>query len=198
MLGNSHIFSNLILSATGIFIFYKYYYRLPVTNRILCGIFILSISLHALIEMLALTNLKLPDNLPTLASVGERTIGAVCLVSATWCLVMRYRSENLLLFSTIGLGLLLFYCIIQFRIEFMGLIIQPFCIIVTLLISCLGLGNKQKNALWIIFSMMLLAIATKAPAIAIPMDPVDINRYLLVLALVCFGNAIRDQYKILF
>ena len=198
MLTNPHIFSNLILSLTGVFIFYKYYNLQPFANRILWGFFLLTISLNALTELLVFAGLQIPESFQDIIRDSERTLGAVCLVSAAWCLIMRYEAKNLMLFSTIGLGLLLLFCITYFNVQFMGLIIQPFCIIVTLLISCLGLGNKQKSALWVIVSMTLLALSTKSHKIPLPMDPIDINRYMMVLAIVCFGNAIRDEYKILF
>ncbi|MCE7043390.1 hypothetical protein [Dyadobacter sp. CY312] len=145
-----------------------------------------------------LFGLNLPDKATEIALSLERTLGAVAVVSATWCLIMRYKSGSFLFYSTLSIGLLLFYCIVWYRIAFMGLIIEPFCIIITLLICCLGLANKQKSALWIIFSMMSIALATKSREIPIPMDPIDINRYLMVLAVICSGYALRDQYKILF
>ena len=195
---NSHVFSNLILCLTGIFIFYKYYNLQPHFNRMLWGIFFLSISFTALTELITLSGLNLPDRSTETALLLERTLGAVAVVSATWCLVMRYKSGSFLFYSTLALGLLLFYCIVWYRIAFMGLIIEPFCIIITLLICCLGLAGKQKSALWIIFAMMFVALATKSRDIPIPMDPIDINRYLMVLAVICSGYALRDQYKILF
>ena len=198
MLTNPHIFSNLILSLTGVFIFYKYYNLQPFTNRILWGFFLLTISLNALVELLVFAGLEIPENVQNIIRDSERTFGSVCLVSAAWCLIMRYEAKNLMLFSTIGLGLLLLFSITWFNVQFMGLIIQPFCIIVTLLISCLGLGNRQKSALWVIVSMTLLALSAKSHRIPLPMDPIDINRYMMVLAIICFGNAIRDEYKILF
>jgi hypothetical protein len=195
---NSHVFSNLTLCLTGIFVFYKYYQSQPHFNRMLWGIFLLSISFTALIELLLLSGLPIPDKATEIALSLERTLGAVAVVSATWCLIMHHESGFFLFYSTVVIGLLLFYCIVWYRVEFMGLIIEPFCIIITLLICCLGLVNKQKSALWIIFSMMFVALATKSREIPIPMNPIDINRYLMVLAVICSGNALRDQRKILF
>jgi len=195
---NPNIFSSLILGVACIFVFYKYYNLLPFYNRVLWGIFSLSISLNALAELIAITFPAIPETMPELTLACERTLGAVAVVSASWCVVMRYEARNFLLFSTIGLGMLLFYCIVMYQVQFMGLIIQPFCIIVSLLIACIGLATKQKSSLWIIFSMMFLALASKAREIPIPMEPIDINRYMMLLSVICFGYAIRDQYKILF
>jgi len=119
-------------------------------------------------------------------------------VTASWCLIMRYESGKYLFYSTVGLGTLLFYCITWYQVEYVGLIIKAFCILVALLISCVGLANRQKSALWTLFSMMLLALSTKSGKLPLPMDPVDINHYMMVLSVICVGMAVRDQYKILF
>jgi len=198
MLTNPHVFSNLILSLTGAFIFYKYYRLQPFTNRIIWGIFLLTIILNALLEVLIFAGLQNMENIHDLSLACERTLGSVCLVSASWCVVMRYRAKKELLIYTVGFGLVLFYCITWYRVQFLGLIIQPFCFIVALLISCLGLANKQKSAFWVILSLTLLALSTKSQHFTIPMHPIDINRYMTVLAVICFGNALRDEYKILF
>jgi len=198
MLINPHVFSNLILSLTGVFIFYKYYKLHSFTNRVIWGIFLLTIILNAIVELLVFAGLKNIENLHNLTLAAERTLGSVCLVTASWCIIMRYNARRQLLVYTVALGLLLFYYIVWFNVQFLGLIIQPFCIIVALLISCLGLANKQKSAFWVILSLTLLALSSKSQQISIPMHPIDINRYMTVLAVICFGNALRDEYKILF
>jgi hypothetical protein len=195
---NPNLFSNLTLCLTGIFVFYKYLSRQPYFNRLLWSIFLLTISLTAFTELLMFTGLRLPDSFPVIALSLERTLGSISVVSATWCLIMRYKSGKFLFYSTVLIGLLLFYCIVWYHVEFMGLIIQPLCLIITLLICCLGLAGKQTSALWIIFSMMFVALATKSREIPIPMSPLDINRYMMTLAVLCSGRALRDEFKVLF
>jgi hypothetical protein len=198
VLRNPHIFSNLVLSFTSLFIFFKYFKRQTTVNKWLWGIFMFSIAIVSLTDLLLYAGVESLEGTHDFVISGEMTLGAMCLVSASWCLIMRYNGGSFLLLSTILLGLLLFYCITWFRVEYVGLIIKSFCILVTLLISCVGLASKQKSALWVIFSMMLLALSTKSGNLPIPMDPVDINRYMMALAVVCVGWAARDQYKILF
>jgi hypothetical protein len=198
ILNNPHIFSNVVLSFTSLFIFFKYFNRQPTIARWLWGIFLVSISLVALTDSLIYAGVGFLENIRTVVVAGEMTLGALCLVSASWCLIMRYKGGNFLLLSTVSLGLLLFYCITWFNVEYVGLIIKSLCILVTLLISCVGLANKQKSALWVVFSMMLLALSTKSGRLPIPMDPLDINHYMMVLSVICVGLAVRDQYKVLF
>jgi hypothetical protein len=198
LLANPHIFSNLILSFTGVFIFMRYFRSQPVNNRWLWGIFLVSISVSALADLLLVARMEKLEDLRRILDAGEMTLGAVCLVVASWCLIMKTEASKMLFIGTLGFGGTLFYCVTWFKVEYVSLIVKAFCIVVTLLICCLGLGNRQKSALWVIFSMMFFALATKSKAIPIPMHPVDISHYLMVLAILCIGRAIRDEYKILF
>ncbi|GGH46082.1 hypothetical protein ACN9ML_16890 [Dyadobacter endophyticus] len=195
---NPHIFSNLVLTITSLFVFFRYFRQQPVLIRWLWGIFFGSISLVALTDLLFYAGVEGLEMAREIFGAGEMTLGAMCLVTASWCLIMRYDSGKYLFYSTVGLGALLFYCITWFRVEYVGLIIKAFCILVALLISCVGLANRQKSALWTLFSMMLLALSTKSGKLPLPMDPVDINHYMMVLSVICVGRAVRDQYKILF
>lgn len=198
LLSNPHIVSNLILSFTGVFIFLRYFRFQSVYNKGLWGIFLFSISASALADFLVFVGLPVMEDIRRILDAGEMTMGAVCLVVATWCLIMKTESSRLLFIGTLIFGATLFYCVIWFRVEYVSLIVKAFCIVVTLLICCLGLGSRQKSALWVIISMMFFALATKAKIIPIPMHPVDINHYLMVIAIICIGNAVRDEYKTLF
>ena len=198
LLANPHVFSNLILSFTGVFIFMRYFRSQSVNNRWLWGIFLFSISISALADLLLFSGIVALENTRVILDAGEMTLGAVCLVVASWCLIMKVEASKMLFVSTLVFGGTLFYCVTWFRVEYVSLIIKAFCIVVTLLICCLGLGNRQKSALWVIFSMMLFALATKSKMIPVPMHPIDVSHYLMALAIICIGRAIRDEYKILF
>ncbi len=198
LLANPHIFSNLILSFTGVFIFMRYFRSQPLNSRCLWGIFLFSISVSALTDLLLFAGMEVLAYAKRIVDAGEMTLGAVCLVVASWCLIMKAEASRLLFVGTLVLGGTLFYCVTWFQVEYVSLIIKAFCIVVTLLICCLGLGNRQRSALWVILSMMCLALATKSKVIPLPMHPEDINHYLMALAIICIGKAMRDEYKVLF
>lgn len=198
LLVNPHIFSNLILSFTAVYIFLRYFKSQFVNNQWLWGIFLFSISLSALTDLLFFAGIEGLGLVKKIVDAGEMTVGAVCLVVASWCLIMKTEATTLLLVSALVIGTSLFYAVVWYKVEYVSLIIMAFCIIVTLLICCLGLAYKQKSALWIIFSMMFFAFATKAGTIPLPMHPVDINHYMMVLAVICIGRAMKDKYKVLF
>jgi hypothetical protein len=198
ILTNSHIFSNLVLSVAGVFVFLKYFKSQNLQSRFLWGIFLLSISLNAGVELLVFAGWKSLESVHAVTTLAETTLGAVCLVVASYSLIMRYQVSNAQLGSTVLVGLFLFFSILFYRVEYVGWIIQPFCIVVTLCTSCLGLAYRQKSALWVVFAMTLLALSAKSQKIPLPMHPLDLNHYMVVLAIICVGKAVRDQYKILF
>ncbi|MCF2442531.1 hypothetical protein L0657_01085 [Dyadobacter sp. CY345] len=198
ILTNSHIFSNLVLSIASAFVFLKYFKSQSLNSRLLWGIFLFSISINAGIELLVFAGWKKLEFLHSITQSAGMTLGAICLVVASYSLIMRYPISNLVLIYTVSIGLTLFISILFYKVEYVALIIQPFCIIITLCTSCLGLAYRYKSALWVVFAMTLLAIAAKSQNIPLPMHPLDLNHYIIVLALVCVGKAVRDQYKILF
>lgn len=198
ILTNSHIFSNLVLSIAGVLVFLKYFKAQTLQSRLLWGIFLLSISMNAGVELLVFAGVEKLENIHTITQTVEMTLGAICLVVASFSLILRYATSNLMVIVTLTLGLILFLSITLYNVPFVGLIIQPFCIIVTLCIACLGLAYRHKSALWVVFSMTLLAVSAKSHAIPLPMHPLDLNHYIMVLAIICVGRAVQDQYKILF
>jgi hypothetical protein len=198
ILTNSHIFSNLVLCTAGVFVFLKYFKSQNLQSRLLWGIFLLSISLNAGIELLVFAGWESLGFINIVTTVAETTLGAVCLVVASYSLIMRYQVSNILLGSTLLFGFVLFLSILFYKVEYVGWIIQPFCIVVTLCTSCLGLAYRQKSALWVVLAMTLLALSAKSQKIPLPMHPLDLNHYIVVLSIICVGKAVRDQYKILF
>ncbi|MDQ6479591.1 hypothetical protein [Dyadobacter sp. LHD-138] len=198
ILTNSHIFSNLVLSTAGVFVFLKYFKSQNLQSRLLWGIFLLSISLNAGVELLVFAGWEDLRFVHTVTTVAETTLGAVCLVVASYSLIMRYQVSNMVLGATILFGMALFLSILFYKVEYVGWIIQPFCIVVTLCTSCLGLAYRQKSALWVVFAMTLLALSAKSQKIPLPMHPLDLSHYIVVLSIICVGKAVRDQYKILF
>lgn len=198
ILTNSHIFSNLVLGIAAAFVFLKYFKSQSLNSRLLWGVFLLSISINAGVELFVFAGWERLEFLQPVTQSAEMTLGAICLVVASYGLIMRYPISNLVLISTLLIGLTLFASILFYKVQYVALIIQPFCIIVTLCTSCLGLAYRYKSALWVVFAMTLLAIAAKSQNIPLPMHPLDLNHYIVVLAVICVGKAVRDQYKVLF
>lgn len=198
ILTNSHIFSNLVLSIAGVLVFLKYFKAQTIQSRLLWGIFLLSISINAAVELLVFAGVENLEMIQIITRAAEMTLGAICMVVASFGLILKYTPSIMVMISTFVLGVTLFLSILIYKVPFLGLIVQPFCIIVTLCISCLGLAYRQKSALWVVLAMTLLAVSAKSKSIPLPMHPLDLNHYIVVLAIICVGRAVQDQYKILF
>ncbi|GLU53070.1 hypothetical protein [Dyadobacter frigoris] len=198
ILTNSHIFSNLVLSIAGVLVFLKYFKAQTLQSRLLWGIFLLSISINAVVELFVIAGVRQLQTVNIITQAAGTTLGAICLVVASFSLILKYRPSVMVMISTLALGVTLFLSILIYKVPYVGLIIQPFCIIVTLCISCLGLAYRQKSALWVVLAMTLLAVSAKSQSIPLPMHPLDLNHYIVVLAIICVGRAVQDQYKILF
>lgn len=198
ILTNSHIFSNLVLSIAGVLVFLKYFKAQTIQSRLLWGIFLFSISINAAVELLIFARVEKLESIQLITRAAEMTLGAICMVVASFSLILKYTPSILVMICTLALGLTLFLSILIYNVPFVGLIVQPFCIIVALCISCLGLAYRQKSALWVVLAMTLLALSAKSQSIPLPMHPLDLNHYIVVLSIICIGRAVQDQYKILF
>ena len=126
------------------------------------------------------------------------TLGTIGLLFGAWCLVMRINASPKLLAGAVVFAILVIGGIYFFKINFLATIFYAFCILVTLIICCIGLAAREKSALWLLFGTMLLAFTTKLHLIFIYIDPRDLGNYVSVFALICIGKAIRYEYEKLF
>ncbi|GAB2801822.1 hypothetical protein GCM10027275_55000 [Rhabdobacter roseus] len=194
----AHVFSDLVLCVTALAVFLVYFQKQPIYNRLLWGIFMMSISLTALAGVFLFAGW---DELAYVRESLQRlelTLGAVCMVVASWALINRRDTGRLAFWGTIGVGAGIFLGLAWYGLGVMVQIIQPLCLVITLLIACLGLARRQKSALWVVFSMTLLALAAKSKSIPLPIHPIDVNHYLIALSTFCAGKAAQFEYSILF
>ncbi|WP_247231938.1 hypothetical protein [Telluribacter sp. SYSU D00476] len=187
----TYIISDFILCITGLVVFVVFFNKQSIYNRLLWGIFILSIAMTSLVGVFLFAGF---DSLQPIYSSLDRlqsTLGAVCMVVASWGLIMLSETGRLTFWGTIGAGSGVYFGLQWFNMIAMVKVVQPLCLVITLIIACWGLLRKQKSALWVVFSMMLLALAAKA-------GMADINHYLIALGIYCAGKAVQNEYQILF
>jgi hypothetical protein len=195
---NPQVVSNLLLAVTSVLIFYKNFTIFSKLNRYLWGIFLLSISASAWINMFYYAGVHVENDWIVFVHILNLTFGTLGLLFGGWCLVMRINASPKLLAGGVVFAILLMGGIYFFKINFLAPIFYAFCILVTLIICCVGLAAREKSALWLLFGTMLLAITTKLNVIFIYIDPRDLGNYVSVFALICIGKAIRYEYEKLF
>ncbi|TAE31966.1 MAG: hypothetical protein EAZ91_05790 [Cytophagales bacterium] len=187
----SHVISEAALAITGVGVFWSFFGRLPLYNRLLWGFFLLTISLAALAGAVRFAGytviIPLHESVQTLAS----TLGIACVVIAAWAFVMG-RTVSLMSFSiTLIIGLLLFVVFLLPDVRVFRPVVSSLGILVVMLLGVLGLMRRVPNALWIVIAVMLAAIGTKAGSFADLMNPTDFYHYMLALSLLGFGKAVQ-------
>jgi hypothetical protein len=194
----NHIISDLILFMTGLGVFLVFFQKQSIYNRLLWGIFIMSIAMTALVGVFLFAGFDWLQPIHSSLQRLESTLGAVCMVVASWGLIMLTETGRLTFWGTIGAGTGIYFGLSWFQLGVMVQIVQPLCLVITLVIACWGLLRKQKSALWVVFSMMLLTLAVKVTSMSLPLHPIDINHYLIALGIYCAGKAVQNEYQILF
>lgn len=198
ILTNPHFFSNLVIIFSTIIIIRKYFIKQSKYNAILLITFSTLIVFRAVIDLLSHFIISELTSFYNYALSAAMILAPICLVSAIWSIVMHKPSTLLQASVTLLFGLIILSYVIVLKVNYFGIVIQSFCILITMLISILGLVSRQKSALWIIIAMMFYALLIKSESLPIPMDPIDIEHYLLTLTILCLGTAVNSQYKYIF
>ncbi len=193
-----HSLSELILSVTAFAVFLIYFQKIAIYSRLLWGIFLISLSITALLT--SLWYLGWDTLTPLINSFRrlENTLGPVCMLVAVWGLISHTEADRFTFWGTIGTGTGLFFGLVWYRMETLIQIVQPLCIVIVLLIACWGLLQRQKSALWVVFSMTLLALSSKLRLELRPEVAVDPYHLLVAIATFCLGKAIQFEHRTLF
>ncbi len=198
ILTNPHFFSNLVLFFTTIIIIRKYFIKQAKYNGILLIIFASLIALRAVVDLMStifIDELQLAYGYILAASM---IIAPICLVSAIWSIINHRPATLLQTVATIIFASIILAYVIYLKINYFGIIIQSFSILMVMITSIIGLVSRQKSALWIIVAMMFYALLIKSETLPIPMAPLDIEHYLLTLTILCIGKAVNSQFKYIF
>ncbi|WP_146202226.1 hypothetical protein [Dyadobacter jejuensis] len=170
----------------------------PRYNCLLFGIFISCILGTAVADILIYLGVHRLEMTYEMFLLASTVVGPICLVSVTWSLIRHKPTNPLQFWVTLLLGIGMLVTLIEFGVQYLGVIVQSFCILVVMLTSLLGLANRQKSALWIIIAMILYALTAKAGKIPLPANPKDLEHYLLALTLLSMGKAFTNEFRYLF
>lgn len=194
----THSLSELILSVTAFAVFLIYFQKQAIYNRLLWGVFLITLSITAMLT--ALWYVGWESLKPVIDSFHrlENTLGPICMMVASWVLIDNLEATRFTFWGTIGTGTGLFFGLVWYRMEALIQVVQPLCIVIVMLIACWGLARRQKSALWVIFAMTILALSSKLRlelSADIALDPYHI---LVAIATFCLGKAMEFQHRTLF
>jgi hypothetical protein len=187
----SHILSSSILAGTGFGVFWHFFGRISLFNRLLWGFFLLTTSLAALIGVIHYAGNESLEPLHRSMIVLSDTLGVVCVVTAVYAL-LNQRTLSLITFvATVLFGLFLFISLLLPEARVFTPIVPSLGILVLMLLAVFSLLQRNKRGLWVVFAAMMMGLATKAEAFDGFIHPTDFGHYANTLALWFFGKAVE-------
>jgi uncharacterized membrane protein YfhO len=193
----SHILSGSILAGAGIGVFWHFFGRLSLFNRLLWGFFLLTTSLAALIGVIHYAGNESLEPLHRSMIILSDTLGVVSVVTAVYAL-LNQRTLSLITFvATILFGLFLFISLLLPDVRVFTPIVPSLGILVLMLLAVFSLLQRNKRGLWVVLAAMMMGLATKAESVNSIMHPTDFYHYATTLALWFFGKAAEHRPKAL-
>lgn len=189
----SHMISDAVLAATSVWVFSTAFRRVPFYGRLLWGFFFLTIALAALVGVLTFAGLDVLEPLHASLTMLAGSLGVVAVVVATYATVLDRLLSPVAFSVSLGVGILLFVLLFLPEVGVFAPVVAALGILLVMLLAVLALLRKQQWAVWIVVAVMLMAFATKVEHVVLPLHPLDAYHYLIALALVCFGYAMRKR-----
>ncbi|WP_179830326.1 DUF6962 family protein [Spirosoma fluviale] len=185
----SHILSGSILAGAGVGVFWHFFGRISLFNRLLWGFFLLTTSVAALIGVALFAGNESLEPLHRSMIVLSDTLGVVCVVTAVYAL-LNQRTLSLISFvTTILFGLFLFISLLLPDVRVFTPIVPSMGILALMLLAVFSLLQRNKRGLWVVLAAMMMGLATKADSFNSLIHPTDFYHYATTLSLWFFGKA---------
>ncbi|RRB02264.1 DUF6962 family protein [Larkinella rosea] len=191
----SNMVSDAVLCFTGVWVFWRFFREMSWYNRVLWGLFLITISMTALVGILRFAGIQrvipLHESLETLAA----SLGVVSVIVGVWGLIQKQTISRTGFILTVSVGVLLFLLLLM--VPLVGTfqpVVPSLGMVIVLLIAFLGVVRRDPRASWIVLAVMIIALATRAGWHQnIPIHPIDFYHYTLSLSLLCFGKAVQNR-----
>ncbi|GAB3499144.1 hypothetical protein GCM10027341_21820 [Spirosoma knui] len=185
----SHILSGSVLAGAGFGVFWHFFGRISLFNRLLWGFFLLTTSLAALIGVALYAGNDALKPLHSSMIVLSDTLGVVCVVTAVYALLNRRTLTLLTFVAAVLFGLFLFISLLLPDVRVFTPIVPSLGILALMLLAVFSLLQRNKRGLWVVLAAMMMGLATKADAFDGIIHPTDFFHYANALALWFFGKA---------
>ncbi|GAB4010489.1 hypothetical protein GCM10028808_21510 [Spirosoma migulaei] len=185
----SHILSGSILAGAGVGVFWHFFGRISLFNRLLWGFFLLLTSLAALIGVIYFAGNESLEPLHQSMIILSDSLGVVCVVTAVYALLNQRKLSLTTFTTTILIGLCLFISLLLPDVRVFTPIVPSLGILVLMLMAVFSLLQRNKRGLWVVMATMMMGLATKADAFSSLIHPTDFYHYATTVALWFFGKA---------
>jgi hypothetical protein len=188
----SNMVSDAVLAFTGIWVFWRYFQELSWYNRVLWGLFLITISMAALIGILMFAGLQIVVPLHRSMETLAGSLGVVSVIVGVWGLILKQKITRRSFIITVSLGLGLFLLLlVNPVVGAFTPVIPSLGMVIVLLIAFLGVLRRDPRASWIVLAVMIVALATQmGKSKNLPINPIDFYHYTLSLSLLCFGKSV--------
>ena len=193
----THAISDVVLTFTGIYVFFRYLRKLKFNICLLWEAFVLSITAAAFFGVIRFLGYEPAKTVSEFFQHLAGTVGAFCLVYVSFLLVQQKTASQNLTYIVLTLGFITFG-IVQLTDDNSKVlqIVSMVCIPLVLVIGIFGLIKGQLAVgSWLILGILTLVLATYNKSV-MPntiIDPTDVYHYLVAISLVCIGRAARHQ-----
>ncbi len=185
----SHILSGSILVGAGVGVFWHFFGRISLYNRLLWGFFLLTTSLAALVGVIHFAGNESLKPFHHSLIVLSDSLGVVCVVTAVYALLNQRVLSWLTFVATVVFGLFLFINLLSPNAQVFTPIILSLGILVLMLLAVFSLLQRNKRGMWVVLAAMAMGLATKSDAFSSLIHPTDFYHYVTALALWFFGKA---------
>ncbi len=188
----AHVLSDSVLALTSLTVFWYFFARVPVYNRMLWGFFLLPVALAALIGVVVFAGYEPAQPLHRSLELLAGTLGAVCVVVGTWQLINRATIKPISLAITLVVGLVLFVIMLLPEIRVFAPVVSSLAILVAMLLAVWGMFRRDRRAMWLVVAFLGMAVATKNPSF-LPFDQLDFYHYTVSLSLMALGKGVQGS-----
>ncbi|GAB2534319.1 DUF6962 family protein [Spirosoma aerophilum] len=187
----SHILSGSILAGAGVGVFWHFFGRISLFNRLLWGFYLLTTSIAALIGVLHFAGNEFLEPIHQSMIVLSDSLGVVCVVTAVHALLNQRTLSIITFLATVILGLFLFITLLLPDARVFTPIVPSLGILILMLLAVFSLLQRNKRGLWVVLAAMMLGLATKSESFGNFIHPIDFFHYATTLALWFFGQAAK-------
>ena len=187
----SHILSGSILAGTGVGVFWHFFQRVSLFNRLLWGFFLLTVSLAALIGVIHYAGNESLEPLHRSMIILSDSLGVVCAVVGAWGLFNQRMFSLATFLSTMLFGLFIFVLLLLPEVRVFTPVVPSLAILILMLLAVFALLQRNKRGLWVVLAAMMMGLATKSQSFDSFIHPTDFYHYASALALWFFGKAVE-------
>lgn len=186
----AHVISDSVLALTSLTVFWYFFARVPLYNRLLWGFFLLPVALAALVGVVVFAGYEPARPLHRSLELLASTVGAVCVVVGTWQLISQTTIKPVGLATTLIIGLFLFVVVLLPDVRVFAPVVLAMAILVAMLLAVWGMLRRDMRAMWLVVAFLLLGLATKNPTF-LAIDQLDFYHYTVALSLLALGKGVQ-------